>query len=548
MNVLALLALLTGGFSSGAVAQLAGGGVTESGPVGAGASLRDTVSALQNPLSRVSTGLPWTFSGDVDVEVGVTDSPGGTSSHLQPLLLVSPDFNLNGVTSRLNVALSYSPRLAYYPSTSNQTLLSHTFNGTATATIVPDWLYLNVRGITGITSRFGYSSLQSNTFYSQDDAVQTSSFSVTPYLQRTIDGWGTVTAGYTYARTFQDSPGNIPPGFVAPNASNTAGFGTTGDLATNTEYASFVTGENLGRIQDSASVSASQNGGSAFYQGSSTFAANNTVSYAVYRWLSLLASVGYEEYDYPSSHYSLSEPSWSVGVTVTPNAESSITVRYGKTAGVSTVLASGTFAPTPRTRLYGSYDVEIETGLGAQQGLLGTTTVGPGGLLVSSTTGVPVSPNNYLASQYPLSRVKTLTLGGSALFDRDTVSASVSYTKSTQLVSSTDVLGITTGQGTQTDSTYGTVSWQHDLNPSNSLFSSASYGTSNNGAYFGFPGSSQDTWQLYSGLNHIFTETLSGSVSYSHSERSGGAIRNLPSSFGGAASQNTLLVGLRKSF
>ncbi len=71
---------------------------------------------------------------------------------------------------------------------------------------------------------------------------------------------------------------------------------------------------------------------------------------------------------------------------------------------------------------------------------------------------------------------------------------------------------------------------------------------SNTGVYFGSPGTSQDTIQLYTGLTHSFTETLSGTVSYSHAERYGNAIRNLPSAFGGTTSQNVVLVGLRKSF
>ena len=530
-------------------AQLAGGGLTDTGGITANGSLRDTVSTLLTPGTRVNTGLPWLFSGAIDVEAGATDSPGGGGNRKwQPLFIIAPDLSLSGVTSRLNVALTYSPRFTYYPDSNGQSLLSHTFNGNATAVVIPDLLYFNARGITGVSSRFGYSSLQSNSFYSQDDAVQTSSFSVSPYIQRTIGGLGTLTAGYVYSASFQDSAGNVPVNFFAPNAAPTAGFGTTSNLRTHTEYASFTTGENLGRFQNTTSVSASQNGGSRFYQGSTSFSANNQLSYALTRWLTLLASVGYEEYKYPNGGYSLTEPSWSVGVTVIPNADSSITIRYGQTAGVNTILANGSYSPTPRTRIYGSYDVGIQTGLGASQGLLGRTNVGPGGLLIDRISGNPVLSNNYLASQYPLSRVKTLSVGGAVLLDRDTVTASVSHSKVTQLVNSTDVLGITTAVGTQTDSTYATLAWQHDLNPTNSLYSSASYGVSNTGVYFGVPGGSQETVQLYTGLNHTFTDTLTGSISYSHAERYGAAVRNLPTTFGGTASQNTVLVGLRKRF
>ena len=478
----------------------------------------------------------------------MTDSAGGAGGGWQPLFVLAPDFNLTGVTSRLNVALAYSPRLTYYPSSSDQTLLSNTFNGSATATVIPDLLFVNVRGLTGISSRFGNSSLQSDAFLTRSEAVQTSSFSVSPYISRTIGGFGTIVAGYAYARTFQSSDNNFRPGLLAPNAVSSAGFGTTGDLQTNSEFASFTTGENLGRFQDKIAVNATQNSGSPFYDGSSTFSASNEVSFALYRWLTLLASVGYERYDYPAAGYRLSEPTWTIGATLTPNPDSSLTVRYGQVAGGNTILVNGTYTPTARTRIFGGYNVDIQTGLGTQQGRLATTAVGPGGLLVDRVTGTPVLGNSYLASQFSLSRVKTLTFGGILLLDRDTFSASVTYSQVTQLVGSTDVLGIPTNAGTTTDQTYGSLAWQHDLNPSNSLYSSVSYGTSNSGVYFGNPGGSQGTFQLYSSLRHTFTDTLTGSLSYSHSQRSGAAVRNLPTAFGGSASQNIVLVGLRKSF
>lgn len=543
-------ALSVGGVfaGTGAMAQLAGGGLADSGYAIGGLSLRDTVSSLQAGPSA-STVRPWTFSGDVDVAVGATDSPGGIGSGgWQPLILVAPDFVLNGVTSRFNVALFYSPRLALYPSTSSQTLLSHTFNGSATAVLVPDLLFVTARGITDVGSRFGNTSLSSNSFVSRSEAVQTSSFSISPYLQRTIGGYGTLTAGYTYSQTFQSGDNQYNPVFFAPNAAQTAGFGTTGNLQTNTEFGSFTTGENLGRIQNTISAAASQLSGDYFYQGASTLSGSNRLSYAVYRWLTVFGIIGYEEYNYPRSGYKLNEPTWAVGATVSPNATSSITVQYGQIAGINTILANGAYSPTARTRVFGSYTVDIQTGLGARQSLLGGTTVGPGGLLLNNLTGSPTLANTYLASQSPLSRIKTATIGGSLLLDRDALTVSVSHSELEQLGASTSVLGVPTGAGTTTGTTFGNFNWQHDLNPSNSLYSGVSYATSDNGIYYGTPGTSQDTLQLYSILNHVFTDTLSGSVSYSHSERFGAAAQNLPAAFGGTSSQNTVLLGLRKSF
>ena len=535
-------------FGRGAEAQLAGGGTTDPIIPFNDTSVRGSVSSFIDGPSA-TTVRPWTFSGDVDVEAGLTDSPGGIqSSGVQPVILIAPDFSLNGTTSRLNVALTYSPRLAIYPSTSSQTIISQSFNGSADAVLVPNLLFLSVRGISDVGSRFGDTSLQSNSFVSRSEAVQTTSFSFSPYLQRTIAGYGTVTVGYMYAQTFQDSDNRYNSLFLAPGAANTAGFGTTGNLQTNTEFGSFTTGENLGRVQESISASASQLSGSYFYQGASTLSVTDRLSYAVYRWLTVFVTGGYQEYNYPRSSYLLDEPTYSVGVTLTPNETSSITLQYGQIAGTNTILANGTFSPTPRTRVFGSYTVDIETGLGARQSLLNGTTVGVGGALISNLTGAPTLANTYLASQSPLSRVKTATIGGAILLDRDAVTLTAGRSEFEQLGNSTSVLGVSTPSGTNTTSNYVSLSWQHELNPSTSLFSGVSYATSENGVFYGVPGGSSDTVQLYSSLNHVFTDTLSGHITVNHSERTGSAIGNLPAAYGGNASQNTILVGLRKSF
>ena len=529
-------------------AQLAGGGSPDTSFVGGGTSLRDAVTALQGGPTA-STNRPWSLSGDVDLEVGATDSPGGVGqSSWQPVILLAPDFILNGVTSRLNVALAYSPRLALYPSTSSQTLISQTFNGSANVVVVPDLFYISARGISSLSSRFGDNSLSSNYLVSRSEAVQTTSLSVSPYVQRTLGGNGTVTAGYSYSQTFQDGDNGFNSTYFSPNSAQTAGFGTTGNLQTNTEFASYTTGENLGRIQNAISATASQFSGSYFYQGASTSTVSDRLSYVLYRWLTVFGTVGYEDYNYPRSGYQLSEPTWTVGVTLTPNETGSLTLQYGQVAGSNTILVNGTYSPTVRTRVYGSYTVDIETGLGARQALLGTTSVGPGGLLLSNVSGSPTLADSYLASQYPLSRVKTATVGGSLLLDRDAFTISFAHSEFEQLGASVSILGVGTQPGTNTSTTYATFNWQHDLNPVNSLSTGLSYATSDNGVFFGTPGTSQDTVQVYSTLNHIFTDTLSGSVSYSHSERFGAATRNLPAAYGGAASENTVLVGLRKSF
>jgi hypothetical protein len=152
-------------------------------------------------------------------------------------------------------------------------------------------------------------------------------------------------------------------------------------------------------------------------------------------------------------------------------------------------------------------------------------------------------------TQNGLSRIKRLSFTALLLLERNSFAASVTNEERTALTNSVNFLGNTVGTGTSSNSVTTSLSWQHDLSRATSLSTNLAYTVSDNGALLGNASAgSQSTISASASLGHSFTETLSGNVSYYYTERSGGAGNNIPASFGGNATQNTFLVGVRKSF
>ncbi len=532
---------------------------------GRGDDLRGSVSQfLPNALASIA-GRAWEFAASLGVEAGVTDSPGGTSRSggFDFFTLISPSVSVTGSTSRVTVRLDYSPEIAFYANTPGQNRVSQNLNGSLNAVIVPETFFLDLRGNISEQSRFGGNQFtngqQNSQFLSRENAIQSTTVSASPSLQHRFGGWGTGRLSYTIARTLQDSANsaNQFSGLSSGNsialgnlAANQQGFGTTGNLTTQRERASFTTGENLGRFNDEVTVEAVQYNGSGSYHGAYRNSINNGFSYAVTRAITLLAGVGYQDLRFGGPFgYRLSEPTWNVGTRLTPNADSSLTITYGRREGDTTFAFDGAYSPTPRTRIVGRYSTGVTADIEEQQNLLQTTRVGAGGLLVDNGTGAPVTGGSAFGTQNGLSRVKRLSFTAFLLLDRDTFAATVTTEDRTTLTNSTSFVGTSVPAGTSNSSVSGSLSWQRDLNRTTSLSSAVSYGVSNNGSLLGNPAAgAQNTFSVSTSLGHTFTETLTGSVRYSYTDRTGGQGNNLPTALGGSATQNLLLVGLRKSF
>jgi uncharacterized protein (PEP-CTERM system associated) len=510
-----------------------------------------------------NTGPAFLVTTSAGVDLGVTDNALRVERPRRAdfFTVISPAIQVSGDTARLKVNLNYAPVASIYAQTPSQTRFDQFGNAVALATIVPDAVFLDLRGSVTQQSRTGgYGQTNAQTL-NRNDQIQTIALSATPYAEHRFGGWGTGRIGYSLARTIQNARNgqdtlNTNQTFLTNNNA----FGATGNLTTQRERASFVTGENLGRVNNLAVIEAVQYSGAGSYRGAHRNQVTNDVGYAVTRTITALAGFGYQDLRFSGTPgVRINEPIWSVGGRITPSAESTLTITYGHRDGFNAAGVDGAFSPTARTRVFVRYSTGLTTDAEEQQSLLQSTNVGPGGLLVDSVTGAPVSSSSgAFGTQNGLYRLRRFSISGLLLLNRDSVSVSLAQDDRTNVNTIAAGTGVNAvPAGASSSGIIGTLSWQHELSPVLSSSASFSYGTEDNGGLTSAGSSgSQRTVQTSLALNYVFTETLTGSARYLFTDRSGGAGRTTQTnsnSFGfGQAGQNLtenlLLVGLRKSF
>ncbi len=532
---------------------------------GLGADAR--VGNLRPQLERFFQGEPstarpsWLIQPGIDVQVGATDNAVRSASapRADVFTIITPQIALSGDTPRLKLNLSYAPQVTEYASTASQNRISQYGNATSLLTVVPDLFFIDMRGsITQqslTTGGFNQGQVQS---YNQQNDVQTATVSINPYLERSFGGWGMGRVGYTYNRTLQDLQSNQNQNSLLNNQNTfgTPAYGTTGNLTTQTERAFYSSGENLGRFNDQVVIQATQYAGGASYVGAHRNEASNQLSFAVDHTFTLLASYGYQDVRYGGTPgVRINQPSYSAGFRYAPNPDTSVTLQYGKQDGQANLSLDSQVALTARIRLIARYSTGVTTDLEQSQNQLNNTSVGANGALTDRTSGAPVSGvNGFSGLQNGVYRVKRFSAEVLFLQDRDSYDLSLTNENRTSLTSSPTLLGNgVVPSGTSTTSTYGTVTWQHDLAPDMSTNVALQYGVTSNTSQFvsggGNGGSGDQTTLSFSAsINKQFSQTLGASLRYTYTDQSGGQVLTTNGFNSGTYSSNIALLSLHKSF
>ncbi len=518
--------------------------------------LRPQLESFLNPAAPIAARPTYLIQPSIDGQVGVTDNAlrQAAPRRADVFTVISPSIAVSGDTRLLQVNLAYSPQAVIYANTSSQNQVYQYFNGQALATIVPNAVFVDVRGAiteSSLTSGFNQPQTQS---LNRNDTVQTTTFEVSPYVQHRFGGLGTGELRYTIARTLQDTQGNQSNNPGTNLNFGQPGYGGLGNLTTQTESGTFTSGEDLGRFNDQFTASATQYAGSGSYVGAYRNEIQNEFGFAINRAVTALAGIGYQDLFYNGTPgYRLNAGTYNVGARYEPSPDAQFTIIYGRHDGGSQVEFDGAFSPTARTRFVTSYTTGITTDLQQSQNLLNSTTVGPGGRVTANGTGAPVLTNGFNGVQDGVYRLNRFSASLSFLQERDSYALSVSNEVRTSLTNTPTLLGNgVVPAGTNTNTTFGTLSWQHDLSPNTSLSTTGQYGiTTNTGQFVGTGSQNTRTIQLIASLNRVFTETLSGTLRYSYTNQTGNNVNQFNSITGfntGSYSENVLLLGVHKSF
>jgi hypothetical protein len=534
----------------------------------------------------------WTFVPRIDVQELLTDNVEEQHSPRQGDLVsyFAPGFNLAGDLPRLQISLNYAPTLAIYAQTGSLDSLTNQLNGLATITLAPDLAYVDVRAVSGVHSLYGglgalgtigapagagataetaIPTLAGNAAgLNKLNAVQTTSFVVSPYLLHDFGDWATGKVGYSLGLSRSD----MPTGFATAPLPTSGNNGQT--LLSNEELAHFATGDFLGRFKGVFDLDMLQErtyldltdavvpqGSPPVMEGStsSRIVVTNTVSYDLTRSLAVFVSGGHEDITYsnqtisgapglagangallPTYTYravpgiSIHDLTWRFGATWIPSPDGSLTLAYGHQNGYNSISADGHFQATARTLLTASYSSILGTQLEYLQNRLNLGATNGTGVLVNSLTGGSLfGATNALPVQDGVYRTDELNFGSRTTFERDIIAFGLLLAKQTN----------TQSTAASSSSRSVNATWLHQMRPNMTASAAISFAiqdhTIGNAVSFNSGKSTSVVASL--AWQYQISDTLSANVRYSFLEQQSPIA--LYSVF-----QNMLILGISKTF
>jgi uncharacterized protein (PEP-CTERM system associated) len=291
----------------------------------------------------------------------------------------------------------------------------------------------------------------------QSQLAQVTSFSASPYLARRFDGIGSAELRYSFSQTSFSGLQGTTPLILTPPGTQLLNTSTT----TNEATASFLTGENLGRLQSRITLDAAQSSGTGALTQSDQLIGIVDSAYAITQRIAALATIGHEQINFsglPPTH--IDDLVWGVGTKLTPNPDATLVLSYGHRNGFSAPNASLSYNLTARTSLSASYTEGLNTVSQDIANNLAVSDLNQLGQTVDSRTLLPLLLSNpALGLQGGLFRTKQLMASITTNLERDHFAAAIF--KSQSLV----IAQTTPGSGVSNTALQVNLSWSRELSP-----------------------------------------------------------------------------------
>lgn len=551
---------------------------------------------LKNQLNLVNPAPPgnpsgWTIVPRFSMQEAITDNVLEVKAprRFDVTTLIAPGISIQAETSIVSLNLDYQPNIYLHAITGPLNAVTQQLNLTGLITVVPDLAFVDVRGTSGVQSRFtgaggtgtlgaGGSALSSasssgigtggglaGSGLNRNNQVQTTSYGLSPYLLRRFGEYGTGKVGVSVNASRSASLSGLT---ISPLPSG----GVNGQsLLTTEQIANFTTGEFLGRLQATVSLNTSQTSSASDLQQVTSTTGRQTIprnqfssrrqtynvdlSYALNRTFTLLASAGEQSIEYSqNSVRPIKGLTWNVGTTITPNPDTTVTLKYGHQNGSDTLTASAHYGLSGRTSVGLDYTSTVGTQLENLQNQLNRGIVDSRGNLVTAVNGVNglIFLNSLGGGGGGVFRYNTLNVTTNSVWLRDTITTNLTWSIQTSLSNgAAQLIPVALGSdgnfiysvlpagsgGQSTDIKSASVTWTHDLAPDLAFSGSGSYSFSRRNGSQGNDG----TLSAAAGLQYSLSDNSTVSARYSFFDR----ISHIQ---GYSIFENLLILGFTKKF
>jgi uncharacterized protein (PEP-CTERM system associated) len=154
-------------------------------------------------------GRAWTITPSLGVQLFATDNINQSVTNKQSEFItgVTPGVLISADTARLRGVLNYQPSLLFYAEDSSQSRVLQNFNGQALATLLPETLFLDLRGAAATQAVGGGFAPQSSPTLNRQGVLQTTSFQASPYFVLPFGDIATLQVGYGFQAVQQSLGG-----------------------------------------------------------------------------------------------------------------------------------------------------------------------------------------------------------------------------------------------------------------------------------------------------------------------------------------------------
>jgi uncharacterized protein (PEP-CTERM system associated) len=479
----------------------------------------------------------WRFGASAGLSARATDNSNGRNrGSREGDLITTADatFTASGNSSRLAGSLAYSPAYSYFANGTGDNGLRHRFAGNLVATVVPERVFVDMRGSANYLPISGGFIDSGSLTTGTDNTAQNASFSISPYAQQRFGTLASAIVGYTYNYSRTDgtaqsvAPGQLP-------------FFREGENYSHTGFAALRTGEDFGRLGAEASVNATTYGGDGALDGSHRYLYLLETRYSLFRGFAVLLEGGYEDAEYKGTPgYRVDEAIWGFGARWDPDPDTTITVRYQRRFGFDSPSLDARWQAAPRTVLFARYSETVSSNSLEQSDLLSQTRVNEFGEFVDISTGAarPQAGDGLSASQNGLFRRRRGEVSASQTFIRDVFT--LRYSREERQPLSADPGTVQFEQNVDTVS----LNWSRAIDPLTVLNVTGSIGLVETPAL-----GTEDTSYLFrASLGRQLSPTLRGTLAYEFTNRDTSVNTANPTLRVNDRPQNAVIASIRKRF
>jgi uncharacterized protein (PEP-CTERM system associated) len=392
--------------------------------------------------SAPARSVEWLVAPQLSVQEYFTDnvllSP--TDRRSDFVTLVAPRLNITGDGPRVHAVLDYSPVARIYALTPQQDAIDQQLYANGNATVIDNLLFADARAYMAQQSTSGLLNPAGLPNVPRSERTEATSFSVSPYLSRRFDGYGTGQLRYTISdSSFTGGQNTLFPS-LTPAAQNSRS-------RSDEETASFLTGDNSSRLRSRFVLDAVQSSGTGVLNNAAQNLATVDTEYALSRSVTVTGTIGYEDLRFSGiPPTQIRDAVWDIGAVIKPSTNVSLALRYGHQDGVNAPSADFRYEISPRAKISASYSESLGTQGQALVNNLIFSNVDAQGQTIDTRTQLPTLITNQLFALQPnnLLRTRLLKADGSLVFDRNTVTLTI--LRQEQSLVATEIPGTGTSQ------------------------------------------------------------------------------------------------------